>query len=243
MKISIILILLLIIACFSCESIKKVGFSHPLPPRGKQNKIISKKIIGHYKFSDNHLILLSLYDTLKLNDADGVRTIVNNEIEITKDSINTIIKGELRINKDSVDKKFYEFVMSKMDSFIISHYPFKYNKRIDSIDNITTIKLDVSKNLFLMSDSTFLKKYKWKYYFNTYFRGWDRWYCFQVIYKQKNRQLNINTFTDEDYAVINRIMKLNGDDNTENNYYPSSKTFRKFLKLNGFERKIILIRK
>jgi hypothetical protein len=129
-----------------------------------------------------------------------------------------------------------------MDSFILSYKPYLYKKRIDSTSNQIMIFIDIASNLFRISDSSMIKKFRGGYYFNSVDKL-DRWECFQVLYKKRIKELSLNTFTNEDYMVLNRLMKVNKDIKDEVHYCPSMKSFRMFLRLNGFERNIRLKKK
>lgn len=240
MKYLIILSTVIMQLCFSCKSNQVIGFTSPIPINGKIQKNIDSKLWGSYKIQDPNVVMFSVQDTFTISKIKGVKYTMHNIVEITKDSINTIFTGEFHINKDSADLEILE-LLGTTDSIIIKTYnPYKFENKISETNNIAIATVIYKANLFSTTDSVIIKKFKDKTYLNTYRNVERNWNCFQL--SGNKTQLSINFLTEADIILLNRLMEVYNNSSVSV-AAPTMSVFKKFLNLNGFEKRVVLISK
>jgi hypothetical protein len=227
----------------ACEA-SKFGFNAPVPVKGKKLQAFDNNLIGEYRLADTSRLLISETQCIDKNkSADSYFGLANN-ISITRDSLNNSLNGIIVLNKDSLSAKDKNELLfnQELDSDILNNIPRPvYFYEIDSNFSSYLIELRLKSNLFTINDSGVVIKYKDNYYLNTYKASMRQWICFQLAPQLKKNELSLNTISNDDITILNRLI-----DKAELNdslYVPSMKVFKQFLKQGGFENRINFIKK
>ncbi len=244
----IILLSISMIIFASCNHLpESSGFKYSQPQDGKIRTVIPEVLYGQYRLPDSANILLGLEPNFDIenNDRDDVKYNLSHTLTINSDSINNRITGYLEVLKtdlNSSERK--ELNNNFVDSLILNSVPNPiYTYRIDSIGLNYKINVNINSNLFAIGNNSEIKEYRKKFYFNSYNEIFNVWKCYEFVYKKNSPILEINSISKSDFVLLKRLITLENDTVTfVNGVNPSKKTFKKFLKMNGFENNISLIK-
>lgn len=242
----LISIALIFISCN--DRTESTGFKNPQPMSGKDCIEIPGVLHGNYRLQDPTEVLLGLkpnFNILKNNTGES-KVNLSHLLAITKDSINNKLNGYFEILKSDLNSSERKNMHKNyVDSLILSLFSKPtYTYLVDSSGLSYKVNIHVSANLYSTDNKHVIKKFRNKYYFNTYNKLFKVWKCYQMDFDRKKKILKINSLSENDYEVLKRLMKLeNGAATATDELDPSKRNFIEFLKLGGFENHIILEKK
>ena len=238
--------LLLFFVIFILTSCSKpvIWFATPQPKDVNQKNQIDNNLIGDYRCIDTSIVLIDFDQTYPFKKDSAMKLNIVNLLKIRQREIINTLEGDLFIMKSSLDSadKFKLLYLHDFDSTIIHNMlnPV-YSYTLDSIDKWYKIHLNISSTVFKISENNVYKEFKEKYYFNRMGKLNIFWDCTQFDFNKELKTLSINSLSQDDVTLIERLTKLRNESDTINkNINPSKRTFKKFLRMKGFEDKIIM---
>lgn len=214
-------------------------------PNGVNSKLmINKNLTGNYVCADTGVILINFNQTFPVKGDSAMKLRIKSILSIGQKELINKLDGDLLVLKSSLDSadKFKLLYRHEMDSIIFQNILNPaYSYSIDSIDDWYKIDIHVTSQLFKISENNVYKEFKRKFYFNKIEKDNNYWICTQFEFNRKTKELSINSTSGDDISVIERLTEIEqGIDKNEKNINPSKRTFKKFLRMKGFEDKIKL---
>jgi hypothetical protein len=239
------LIFLLLLIFSSCSE-PTIGFVTHQPSGVKSKTLINSKLIGEYVVIDTSVFLVDFHQTYSMKKDTNMKWKVKNVLTIMPEEIVNTLEGELLVLKSSLDSTDRNKLLyfHDIDSTIVQYLKNPtYHYTIDSVEQWYKISFSIRSQLFKISPDNVYKEFRWKYYFNSFEKGSGYWTCTQFDYNPKLKVLSINSTSQDDISIIERLTEIEQHiEKNDKNINPSKRTFKKFLRMKGFEDKIKLKR-
>jgi hypothetical protein len=219
-----------------------IGFVTHQPNGVKTKTLINSKLIGEYTVIDTSVFLVDFHQTFSTAKDSTMKWKVRNVIFIRQDKVVNTLEGELLVLKSSMDStdRIKLLYLHDIDSTIIQYLKKPtYHYTIDSVELWYKINFKIESQLFKISQDNVYKEFKGKYYFNCFEKTSSHWTCTQFDFNPKLKMLSVNSTSQDDISVIERLTEIEQHiEKNDKNINPSKRTFRKFLRMKGFEDKI-----